>query len=348
MMNILRARAGWVCAVALTLCATVVAQEQPPTEERPPELEACPPPEGACSEDIVAHVLAEEIGSWRRQGDLVAGDVALTPQLISRLDATGQEALPTYAATCGAAVTYRNTAGPGVADVLMVGFEGELDALGFFAAQRTNSAKRVLLTSAAYRDGGVLHVYSCAFYIRVEVQEPHEQALPSDQYLAARLEVRLPQRVERPRIMDVLPRGWLNALTVSYEPTDLLGEDRSPMALGARQEVGAAMMRLQVLEAEDEAQARRWYTMMLQEALRRGRAWEIERLGDEAFFSGNGPGRRGVGMLQDTFVVHLSTDQSHDDAVSIARLVGTEIRITRQLPGEPEGYCPPLDPQAAQ
>lgn len=347
-MNILRARACWVCAVAATLCASVVAQEQPPAESRLPDLEACPPPEGACAEEAVAHVLAEEIGSWQRQEDLVAGDVALTPQLISRLDEAGQEALPTYAATCGAAVTYHNTAGSGVADVLMIAFESELDALGFFAAGRTDAAEPVLLTSAAYRDQGVLHVYSCEFYFRVEVQEPHEQALPSDQYLAARLEVRLPQREELPRIVDVLPRGWLNALTVSYAPTDLLGDDRSPMALGTTQEVGAATMRLQVLEADDEAQARRWYTMMLEEALQRGRAWEIERLGEEAFFSSNGPGRRGVGMLQDRFVVHLSTDQSREDAVAIARLVGTQIRITRQLPDDPEGDCPPLDPEVSQ
>jgi len=323
--------------VLLAACATASAQQG---GEKPPELQLCPPPEGSCSEDVVTHVLTDMIGTWQRQEDLVAGGVALTPELLARLDPTEHEWLQTYNATCGAAVTYRNTEGPGVADVLMIAFDSSLDALGFFAAQRTESAKRVLLTSAAYRDHGVLHAYSCAFYLRVEVRETHGEALPPDQYLAARLEVRLPQRQEVPRIIQVMPRGWVNALTVNYAPTDLLGEEISPMAVGATQMVGGAKMRLNILQAEDEAQARQWYTLMLQRALEKGRAWEVPRLGEKAFYAANGG--PAVGMLQDTFVAHVTTDDAREDTEAIMRLVGTEIRITRELPDDAEGYCPPL------
>ncbi len=330
----------WIIG-ALLICVAVVAQDTGGADgETPPELEACPPPEGSCAEEVVAHVLVDRIGSWERRQDLVAGGVALTPELISRIDPPAHEMLDRYNATCGAAVTYHNTDGPGIADVLMIAFDTTLNALGFFAAQRTDSAERVLLTSAAYRDEGVLHVYSSAFYFRVEVQESHEEALPSDQFLAARLEVRLPQRDEVPRVIEVMPRGWVNALTVSYEPTDLLGSGLSPMAAGATQMVGGATMRLRILRADDETQAQQWYTLMLQQALDRGRAWEVPRLGAKAFFSENGG--PAIAMLQDEFLAHITTDEEREDAEAIMRLVGTEIRITRDLPDDPEGHCPPL------
>lgn len=341
----MRSLLTWVCVVvaALLMGSGVGAQEPTgDTAQRPDELQACPPPEGACSEEVVVHVLMESVGSWRRQQDLVSGDVAITPALMARLPEQAREDLSIYHPICGAAVTYRNSEGPGVADVLMIGFSNTLDALGFFASRRTESAERVLLTSAAYRDRGVLHVYSCAFYFQVQVREAEEGPLPPDQYIAARLEVRLPQREKLPRLLQAMPRGWLNALTVSYGPTELLGGEVSPMAAGATQLVGEARMRLQIMEAADEEEARRWYTLLLQRALEGGRAWQVPRLGEEGFFSRNGG--PAVGMLQDRFVVHLVTDGARDDTEAIMRLVGTAIRITRELPDDAEGYCPPLLP----
>lgn len=329
--------------LALLVCTVACAQDESAT---PPgsaaEFERLPPAEGACSEEVVTHVLTETVGSWRRDEMLVTGDVALTEELVAKLDPAAREKLETYHALCGAAVTYRNTEGPGVADVLMIAFDDTLNALGFFAAQRTGSAERVLLTSPAYRDDGVLHVYSLNFYFRVEVRQAHEAPLPADQYIAAGLESRLPPREELPRIIEVMPRGWVNALTVSYAPTDLLGGSPSPMAAGAERTVGGAHMRLRVIEAEDEAQAREWYTIILQRALDHGQAWEVPRLGDEAFFARDD--RPALAMLEGPFLSHLTTDGSRNDAEAVMRLVGTSIRTTRPLPDSVEGACPILTP----
>ncbi|MGI5817029.1 MAG: DUF6599 family protein [Armatimonadota bacterium] len=338
------ARHLWL--VALVLAGGAVWGQQ--QSGRPAgELAPSPPPEGACAQDVISHVLTEQAGSWERVGPPVSGDMAITADLTARLAPDERETLLIYSPLCGAAVTYRNTEGPGVADVLMIAFEDTLSAIGFFASSRTEAARRVLLTSAAYRDNGVLHVYSCTSYFRVEVRDAPRSALPADQYIAARLEVRLPAPEQLPRIIRLMPRGWVNPLTVSYEPTDLFGERLGfePMAAGANQAVGDAQMTLRIIEAADEAEALRWYTLLLQRALERGRAWEIARLGQEAFFSRNGG--PAVIMLQDQFLAHLTTTGERDDAESVMRLVGTAIRTTRPLPDSPEGYCPPFEPDGS-
>ncbi len=335
--------ASWCAIAVLTACALAGAQDDATAPAAPPtadattplpvqvnELKPCPPPEGSSNEDVVGHVLTDPIGSWERLSAPVVGD----PSVVQSISASAGELFATYAPFCGAEVGYRNTAGPGTATVAMLAFETTLDALGFFAAQRTKDAKRVLLTSAAYRDGGVLHIYSGRYYLRVEATGGEDQALPPDQYLAARLEVRLPQQTELPRIVRIMPRGWVNALTVSYAPTDLLGGDLRPMAAGAGRLVGEANVQVRVMEAADGVEALRWYTRLLQEALRRGAAWEVARLGEEAFFASNG--RPAVGMLQDQFVAHLTTKGTRTDAEAIMRLVGTAIRTTRPLPGDAE------------
>ncbi len=335
----------WCAIVILMACALAGAQEDatapaagasnyatpPPVQAN--ELKPSPPPAGSCSEDVVAHVLADPIGSWERLSVPMVGDASV----VASIPDAARELFATYAPVCGAQVGYRNTGGPGTATVAMLTFETPLNALGFFAAQRTKDARRVLLTSAAYRDQGALHVYSGWYYLRVEVTGGEDQALPPDQYLGARLEVRLPQQTAPPRIVRIMPRGWVNAVTVSYAPTDLLGDDLRPMAAGARRVVGAAHVRVRVMEAGDATEARRWYTRLLQQALDHGTAWEVARLGDEAFFAGNG--RPAVGMLQDQFVAHLTTDGGRKDAEAIMRLVGTAIRTTRPLPGDAEQGC---------
>lgn len=336
MMTARRMRAFCI-ATAIAACAGGVAQQD--GASFPTNLEACPPPEGACAEDVVRHLLTEMVGSWERVEPSPSADMGLTPALLDKLGERARGLLSTYEAVCGAAVTYRNTEGSGVADVLMLAFEDALHALGFFAAQRTGSAGRVLLTSQAYRDRGIVHVYSGSFYFRVEVRDTEKSALPPDQYIAARLEVRLPEREAVPRIIQVMPRGWVNALTVSYAPTDLLGERLSPMAAGATRTLGGAEMQLRIMEAADEETARRWYTELLRGSLRRGRAWEVTRLGEEAFSAGNGD--PAVAMLQDQFLAHLTTNGERKDALGIMRLVGTAIRITRPLPDDADEYCPP-------
>lgn len=326
------------CAIVmLTACAACAAQE---AGESPAaavaesdELKPCPPPEGACAEDVVSWVLIDRVGTWERVGAPVAGDPAMALPITDQV----RELFATYPPLCSASATYRSTTGPGMATVIVIAFGSTLDSLGFFAAQRSRQARRVLLTSAGYRDGGLLHVYSGWYYLRVEVTGAEKQALPPDQYLAARLEVRLPEAEELPRIIRVMPRGWVNALTVNYEPTDLLGEGLRPMAASARQMVGAADMRLRIMEAPDAAEARRWYTRLLQRSLERGRAWEVPRLGEEAFFADNG--RPSMGTLQDQYVAYLTTSGKRSDAEAIMRLVGTQIRITRPLPGDADGLC---------
>ncbi len=297
--------------------------------------ETCPPPEGACSEDVLAHVLTEKLGTYERAGVPAAGDPAQILDFSPELS----ETLATYNPTCASRVEYRDAAASGHARVIMIGFASTLDSLGFFAAQRTEEAKRVLLTSAAYRDQGLLHVYSGWYYLRVQVTGSPKETLPPDQYLAAHLEVRLPSREQLPRLIRIIPRGWVDALTVSYEPTDLLGGDPNPMAAAARQMVGSAHMRLRVMRAPDRGKAQRWYTLMLERTLDRARAWDAPNMGSEGFYSANG--ESAVGIVQDEFVAFLTTDGSLDEAEAIMRLVGTAIRITRPLPGDADDACPP-------
>ncbi|HCA46518.1 MAG TPA: hypothetical protein DEP45_03885 [Armatimonadetes bacterium] len=284
-------------------------------------------------------MLTDPIGAWQRLDSPVAGD----PALLSAIPSAAQELLQTYSPVCGAQAAYRNTAGPGEAEIAMLAFGSVLDALGFYAAQRTQDAEQVLLTSAAYRDAGVLHVHSGWYYLRVEaVGGPpvEKDALPADQYLASRLEVRLPQQLQLPRVLRIMPRGWVTPMTVGYAPTESLGGELRPMAAMTEALVGEADVRVQVMEARDLAEARVWYTRLLEVALEEGEVREAADLGVEGYFTANG-GRR-AGMLQDQFVAHLWTNGTRLEAEAIMRLVGTAIRITRPLPGDEERECPPM------
>jgi hypothetical protein len=340
------ARAAWVLMAIVISCTLAGTQEQgfvpaenaPPPPPQPDPLALCPPPAGSCAEDIVAHVLTDPLGSWQRLDTPVVGD----PALLREVPPKARELLGTYSAVCGAQVGYRNTSGPGDAHVTMITFGTLLDALGFYAAQRTEDAEQVLLTSAAYRDAGVLHVYSGWYYLRVEAvagAPAEKDALPADQYLASRLEVRLPQPLELPRTLRIMPRGWVTPMSVGYAPTELLGGELRPMATVTEALVGEADVRVQVMEATDAAQARLWYTRLLQEALDRGEVREAAELGEEGYFSANG-GRK-VGMLQDQFVTHVWTNGTRLEAEAVMRVIGTAIRITRPLPGDEETACPP-------
>lgn len=296
-----------------------------------PDLQPVPPPEGACAEETIAHVLTEEeVGAWRRVSEVTVGEA----DEIESLTDADLELLGTYQAECAAVAEYADGDGAGRARVLVIAFNRRLHALGFFTAQREDGAKRVLLTSAAFRnEPGKLHAQSTHYYLRVEVTGVRPGALPPDQYLAARFEVRLPAPTERPRLLRVIPRGWVNELTVNYEPTTIFGEEMAPMALKVRQEIGRSKLLVQAIELEPEADVEQCYTLLLQGALEAGRAWEVRGLGEEAFAARDGA--LSMAMRQDEFLVHVSGDVSRKDAEATLRLIGTLIRTSRPLPELP-------------
>lgn len=292
---------------------------QPPAPPRP-----APPPNGAGDADVLEHVLATELDGWGRVGALRGGPVAEQPAFAGVVDL-----LATYRVTCGAAATYRDSEGSRTAEVLLLACETQLDALGLFAAQRGPDARRVLLTSFAYRERDVLHVQSGRYYLRVQATGPPTEALPSDQYLAARLEVRLPQAAALPRIVEFFPRRWLTSLAVSYAPATLLGDD-PPMAFSVRRELPLKQVELAVADVGSEAQALRLYTDLLERTMAQARAYEVPRLGQEAFAARNGDCPVMV-TRQDQFLGWVCGDPVGNDAEALLRLLGTAIRTSRPL-----------------
>jgi len=276
------ARALVVAACVLTVAW---AGAQPPAPPRP-----TPPPAGAGDAGVLEHVLAAELDGWGRVGALRAGPVAEQPALAGMADL-----LATYRVACGASTTYRDSEGSRTAEVLLLACETPLDALGFFAAQRGPDARRVLLTSLAYRDQGVLHAQSGRYYLRVEATGPPTEALRPDQYLTARLEVRLPQAAGLPRMVEFFPRRWLTSLAVSYAPATLLGDD-PPMAFSVRR--------------------------------------ELPLKPQEAFASRNGSCPVMV-TRQDQFLGWVCGDPVGNDAEALLRLLGTAIRTSRPLVAPP-------------
>lgn len=291
-----------------------------------PELTAAPPPAGACDEDVLAHVLADRLDTWLRSEPATVTTAAAIEDLSEHA-----QLLQTYRAGCAAATTYRTADGTATARVCLVAFDSYLNALGFFAAQRTSDARRVILTSNAYRQDGVLHVQSGRYYLRIVAEGATTEALPPDQHLAARLEVRLPRVEQLPRLLKLFPRKWLTALTLNYGPTDALGAVAAPMGLTVRHEIGAQPVSVLIIEAANKAEARRWYAAMLAEVLKHGPAYEMLELGEEAFWTQLGTGVT-VGMCQDEFLVRISAAPRLNDAEALARLVGSAIRTSRPLP----------------
>ncbi len=290
------------------------------------DLAPCPPPPGASDAEVVSHLLAQDLGTWRREAFSTAdhGEIAsLTP--------ADSDLLALYGAEHASSARYRNTDGPGTATALAVSFPGALEALGFLAAHRTDQAHLVLLRSAAFRDGGVLHSRAGRYYLRVQSSETRTQALPADQYLAARIEVRLPDDLERPRLLALLPPNWDSPLAVSYGPTDLLGEGLSPLGLIVHRQVGAAPIAVTILELEDPAEAARSYTLMLERAMGEATVYAIDRLGEEAFRFRTGGGHV-VGMRQDEYVAYVDGAARPQVAEGVMRLIGSAIRTSRPLP----------------
>ncbi|MEA3400848.1 MAG: DUF6599 family protein [Armatimonadota bacterium] len=299
----------------MALGAGLFAQENPDTG-------AAAAAEDASDADVVQQVLAETLGTWQREGP----SAVLSPAQLRNREG---EAVETYQATCGATARYRNAEGPGTAEVLVIAFESRLDALGFLSAQRTGDARLVVLTLPAYRDSGVLHARSGRYYLRVTARGTPTEALPADQHLAA--EVELPPPGARLRLLDLIPRGWITPLTVSYAPTDLLGEDVSPKALSVEHLLGTKLIRLTVMQAEDVTGARRYYTLLLQQALQADKVREMRRLGEEAFVTRRDDAPA-IGMRQDEFVAYVTDVPNLVDGEAIMRMVGTAIRTSRPLP----------------
>lgn len=319
----MRVRALTTAAVAgllATLCAAGAADM--PSHD----LQRTPPPEGSSDPDVVSHVLADELGTWRRDGSMTMAQAEGLPEIAPDESAL----LETYRARCGAVASYRATESRGSAQVLHIIFAETLDALGFFAAHRGDDARLIVLTSPAFREDGVLHVCSGRSYVRVQAQTPPTEGLPADQYLAARIEMRLPMSGEQPRLLDLLPRGWFDALTVAYAPTKLLGERAPPKALTVSRMLGDTRIELTIIPSVTVARARAVYTMVLRQQMQRGRAFEAPRLGEEAFVVRDG-GAVCLGMRQDEYVTCVSAG-SRRNAEAVVRLIGSAIRTSRPLP----------------
>lgn len=295
-----------------------------------------PAPAEACDADVFAHVLAAELKGWTRVSEVRTEPPAEQPALAGL---GGLLAL--YDPVCAAAATYRSAEGTALAEALLVAFGNQLDALGFFGAQRGPDASRVLLTSLAYRDLGVLHAQSGRFYLRVEATAPPTQALQPDQDLGARLEEGLPQVTELPRLVALFPRKWLTSLSVSHAPAKLLGDD-PPMAFSVTRDLPLKAVEVAVADVGTEAHALSMYTDLLQRTMATERAYEVARLGQEAF-SSRDRGCPIMVMRQDHFLGWVCGDPVGNDAEALLRLLGTAIRTSRPLPTlpppapEPEG-----------
>ncbi len=306
------------------------------------DLELCPPPAEMNDEQTVGWILVEQLGTWQRT-ELVT---VMIPGEVSAMSQRDLELLSTFGAVCGAMARYANTEGPGTAEVLEVTFASWLDALGFFSAQQTEDAERVLLTSAAFRAGGALHVHSGRHYLRVTTHDTPRQALPADQYLGARLEVRLPQRPDLPRLLAIFPQSWLSAVTVRYGPSEVLTEEPRPMTLSVTHTLGRARIVVHALQAESERDAREYYTRLLQQAMKSGRAFNITDLGEEAFAAEN-TDRVTMAIRQDQFVAYIADGTNREDAEAVLRLLGIAVRTSEPLPEvevDPNYTLPPTIP----
>lgn len=312
-----------VLAVAASLLAAAWA-DAPPLDPAP----LTPAPADACDGDVFEHVFAAELKGWRRVGEVRTGPLTGHPALAGLSDL-----LTRYHAVCGAAATYRDTEGSHRAEVVLIAFDNQLDALGFFSAQRGPEAQRVILTSLAYRDRGGLHAQSGRFYLRVEATGPPTQALQPDHDLAARLEEGLPKVTEPPRIVSFFPRRWLTSLAVAYAPAFLLGDD-PPMAFSISRDLPLKRVDIFVADVKTEARALALYTDLLERTLATGRVYEVPRLGQEAF-KFRERGCPIMVMRQDEFLSWVCGEPVGDDAEALLRLLGTAIRTSRPLPMPP-------------
>ena len=313
-----------VCVVASALLLCVALAQ---CQEGYDDYVRDPPPWGACPEDVVTHVLTEEFGGWRLVHRPIVGDPATVEGLVER----DMELLEIFDAECGASAEYVREDGLGWARVLVIGFGSRLHALGFFSGHRGDEPSRVTLTSPAYRNEvGIVHAWSEHFYVRVEVEGLPAEAMPPDQRLAARVEMRLPEVGPRPRILRLMPRGWANPLTVGYGPIEFPGEELPLMALKVHHDLGRSTLTIQTIEMENSDVAALAFEEMLEQALEVGRAWTVHLLGEDAFAAQDGGFN--MAMRQDQFLVHIFGDLEREDAETALRLVGTYIRITRPLP----------------
>lgn len=317
------------CAAArmLLLAASLVAAAGAHAQSSE-ALRLSPAPADASAPEVLRWVLAPQVEGWVRVGEVITDRVREHPAL-----ANVQDKLTMYRFQCGASATYEDTDGQRRAEVLLLAFDSELDALGFFAAQRGPEAVRVLLTALAYRDRGVLHAQSGRYYLRVRATGPPTAALQPDQHLAARLEEGLPPVIERPRMLAFFPRKWLTALVVSYGPAPLLGA-ASPMVLRVSRDLPLQRVEIAVADVGSEAAALALYTRVLESTMASVRTFEVPRLGQEAFACRTGRCPVMV-MRQDEFLGWVCGDSAAHDAEPLLRLLGTAIRTSRPLPAPP-------------
>lgn len=277
---------------------------------------------------MLEHVLAESLGTWQRGGGLtLVGPTELPGQMPDEA-----EEILDYDFELAARGAYTDTGGAATAQVTMLAFASPLDGLGVFARRRAEMSAQAATVRAGYLEGANLHLYAGRFYLRITPGAEGEEGAQQAHSLAAQIESRLPQTVEPPRLMRVLPRRWLRPFRANYARSELFGEGEPPRALTGEHELGDQPVRLVAVQARDSKQAREDYRRLLAHLQQEAEMVPLQALGEQAFLVQHPRYGLCVGMLQDEFVAAALGTPSPQDAEALMRLVGTRIRTTRPLP----------------
>jgi len=288
---------------------------------------AAPPPEGASDAEVVAHVLSEPREPWLQLAParVFAGSelADLDPDLA--VQAEGGTVVAAGSTTFGL---------PDGGDQVRVDLlvtASWLDALAVFSAPRPEHPQRVSTATAAYWYDGRLHVYAGRNYLRLTPDLTGDPGMAVAQQFALSLELRLPARGTRPRIMRVMPRRWLNPFSLTWQLVGISEWTSASNALTADYSLGDGSLRVAVMDCRDEATARAQYTHLLTAVIEKRQALEVTGLGAEGFVSQT-EAEVCVGMWQDEFLAIAYGPTSERDAEAIMRIVAMRVRTTRPLP----------------
>ena len=313
---------------AVLLLALAVGNHPCPAQPREP----APPPEGSTVEEALLHVLAAELGAWRRPEEVRVFEAA---QVAEELPDDAETVLD-YDFELGARASYVNADTKAGAEATLLAFRTSLDALGVFARYTEGMTQQLSTTAAGYLEGATLHLHAGCFYLRVVPRQEREGGPQEAQSLAADLEPRLPPVTDRPRLTRILPRRWLNPLRLDYRQVDLFGEEDAPTGLIGEGELADQTVQLVAVRVPDAEEARRYYQRMVAQFREACVVASLPQLGEEAFVAEHPSWGTCAGMLQDEFVAAALGARSAKDAEVLMRLVGIRIRTTRPLPTLPD------------
>ena len=314
--------ASLIRVLALIALGLTLRQMPAPADTSQPQ----PPPPEAGPEEIITHVLADQLGAWSR----VAGSAVLSPDALAALSPTLAGRLAGMHAIAAGRAEYQAATG-GDATATLVLMASRLDALGAFSAGRTTPLDVVRTVSPACWQDGVLRAYSGAVYLEITAQPAEVSARDLANNLALQLEARFPPRGDLPRLTRLLPRRWQNPFTMVYGSASLCDYTPEQPVLTASYTLGFSLVSVAVTQAESEARARQEYGRLLAHVLDGGTARRVEGLGEEGFAGENPAAGRCVGLYQDQFVAWAHTDGDLEDTRAIMRLVALHVRITRPL-----------------